>query len=113
MRSIIQCEVISDEGTRHGIAEVAEKYGILIDPHSAVGYVAAKTRLNHSLDEPGACVILCTAHPGKFLQTVQGASGTAPELPDKLGEIMKLPKKSTIIGNTFADLSHYLLDTLS
>jgi threonine synthase len=76
---------------RVGEAEVAETIrrtwtdtGELLDPHTAVGYAAAR---RHAGDD-APMVTLATAHPAKFPDAVEAASGVRPPLPAFLGDLM-------------------------
>jgi threonine synthase len=57
-----------------------DKCGQLIDPHTAIGLAAA--RASHS-ESP--IVTLATAHPAKFPDAVERASGQRPALPPRAG----------------------------
>lgn len=63
-----------DEAASRAIGEVFEKYGVLLDPHSAVGYCAYQ---QYKKQQPAGrkAVLLCTASPYKFAATVLGALG--------------------------------------
>jgi threonine synthase len=79
--------------------------GYLLDPHGACGYRALKEML-----QPGEVgVFLETAHPAKFLETVEGILGEKVEIPEKLQEFMKGEKKSEPMTKVFADFKAYLL----
>jgi threonine synthase len=58
-----------------------ERGGQIIDPHSAVGLAAARA-LDIDADVP--VVTLATAHPAKFPDAVERASGVRPPLPARL-----------------------------
>ena len=58
---------------------VFEKYGIILDPHGAVGWRTLELYLNGKHDRPA--VIYETADPGKFPEDVVTAIGVAPALP--------------------------------
>ena len=59
--------------------EVYDKYGIILDPHGAVGWKALEIFLQGNHDKPA--VIYETADPGKFPEDVEKAIGIVPELP--------------------------------
>ena len=65
------------------IREVSEKYGVLVDPHTADGVGVAK---QHALETP--IIVLETALPVKFADTITEATGVAPEVPERFGEVM-------------------------
>ena len=58
---------------------VYDKYGIILDPHGAVGWKALEIFLQGRHDKPA--VIYETADPGKFPEDVEKAIGIVPELP--------------------------------
>jgi threonine synthase len=87
---------ISDENTKNTITKVYAKHNYLLDPHTAVGYAALEQHLSNHKDQKG--VILATAHPFKFLETVEDAIKAKIELPIKLQDLLELEKKSIILA---------------
>jgi len=79
--------------------------GYLLDPHGACGYRALKEGLLEN--ETG--VFLETAHPAKFLETVENIIGEKVEIPLKLQEFMKGEKKSLSLSKDFDTFKAYLL----
>ncbi len=59
------------------------EHGRFVDPHTAVG-LAALRRLDAATVGPGPAVVLSTAHPGKFPDTVERATGERPPIPPAL-----------------------------
>lgn len=72
-----------DEETRAAIRELHESTGYVIDPHGAVGWLAAKAwRVAQAED---TTVVLETAHPAKFLDVIEGELGEGVvEVPERL-----------------------------
>ena len=72
-----------DEQTRDGIREVMASTGYVIEPHGAVGWLAAREwQLAHPGDDT---VVLETAHPSKFLDVMEEELGTGSvEIPGRL-----------------------------
>ena len=60
------------------IREEYERHGRLLDPHTAVGLAAARRARG---DETVPMVVLATAHPAKFPDAVEAATGVRPGLP--------------------------------
>lgn len=61
--------------------------GTLVDPHTAVGLVAlGKFRATGEIEGPAVC--LATAHPAKFPEAVELASGVTPRLPNRYEDLM-------------------------
>ena len=95
----------NDEQIRETVKSVYDSTGYLLDPHGACGYRALQEELQPS--ENG--VFLETAHPAKFLETVEGIIGDKVEIPQKLQEFMKGEKQSIDMSKEFADFKSYLL----
>ena len=79
--------------------------GYLLDPHGACGYRALKEGLADN--ETG--IFLETAHPAKFLETVEKIIGEKVDIPLKLQEFMKGEKKSLSLSKDFETFKNYLL----
>ncbi|GIL02044.1 MAG: threonine synthase [Alphaproteobacteria bacterium] len=76
------------------IARVLDESGYLADPHTAVGLDVARAFAGA---EP--MVTLATAHPAKFPDAVEAASGTRPRLPAWLGDLMERRERYETVAN--------------
>lgn len=95
----------TDGQIRETVKTVWQETGYLLDPHGACGFRALEEGL-----QPGETgVFLETAHPAKFLQTVEAIIGTEVEIPAKLRAFMKGEKQSLSMTKEFADFKSYLL----
>lgn len=95
----------TDGQIRETVKTVWQETGYLLDPHGACGFRALEEGL-----QPGETgVFLETAHPAKFLQTVEAIIGTEVEIPAKLRAFMKGEKQSLPMTKEFADFKSYLL----
>jgi threonine synthase len=74
---IFQSGSADEKATADVIARLHRGDGILIDPHSAVGVAVAEEHLGAT-----PMVTLATAHPAKFPDAVEAATGVRPELPE-------------------------------
>ena len=97
----------TDEQIKETVKSVYTEKGYLLDPHGACGYRALEEGLGFG--ETG--VFLETAHPAKFLETVEGIIGDSIGVPQKLQEFMKGEKKSLPMTKQFEDFKAYLLNT--
>jgi len=95
-----------DEATKDAIKEVYENTGYVMDPHGAVGYLGLGTFLNENPDYQG--IFLETAHPVKFLETVEKVIGKKLEIPGSIQSILQKEKQSIEIGN-YSDLKDFLI----
>lgn len=95
----------TDEQIRETVRQVYDETGYLLDPHGACGYRALAEGLL-----PGEVgVFLETAHPAKFLQTVEGIIGNKVEIPEKLQAFMRGTKQSIPMSQDFASFKEYLM----
>lgn len=97
----------TDSQTKTAIKTVYDNCNYLMDPHGAVGYLGLKDFLAINPDYRG--VFLETAHPVKFLDTVEKASGAKVDIPRSIAGIMDKKKKSFQL-RTYAELKEFLLE---
>ena len=95
----------TDDQIRETVKRAFDETGYLLDPHGACGYRALEEGLNP--DETG--VFLETAHPAKFLQTVEGIIGKEMRIPEKLQAFMRGTKQSVPMSKDFASFKAYLM----
>ena len=96
----------TDEETRTAMQHIHSSSGYVADPHGAVGYLGLKKYLENHPDKYG--IFLETAHPVKFLTTVEETLGTKVELPQRIQDLLEKEKQSTPISN-YEDLKRFLL----
>jgi threonine synthase len=100
---IVGCS-FSDMQTKDIMTEVNTKYDYVLDPHGAIGYLGLQKHLGKH--ETG--VFLETAHPAKFLDTVNEVIGEV-EIPERLKAYLNKKKVSISVGKDYHDLKDYLL----
>jgi threonine synthase len=83
--------------------------GMIIDPHSAVGVHAARKALAASPETP--VVALGTAHPAKFPDAVEAATGVRPPLPEALSDLMERKEAIAVLPNNRRTVADYLRQT--
>ncbi len=76
--------------------EVYNTYGVVLDPHGAVGWKALEIFLKGNHDKPA--VIYETADPGKFPDDVEKAIGIVPELPPGMKKQATIKERIFSIG---------------
>jgi threonine synthase len=86
VRKLFDAGRLDEDGTLAAIADCRRKYGETLDPHTAVGYAVAQ---QHRRDPSVPMVVLATAHPAKFPDAVQKATGERPALPPRLATLME------------------------
>jgi threonine synthase len=88
---------LDDAGTLAEIERLWTRAGYLADPHTAIGTAAA---LAVPPSDPGIpIVVAATAHPAKFPDAVQRATGIAPPLPARLADLYQRPERLTRLPN--------------
>ena len=107
IKSLIYSKSYSDSETLNGIKEVLDLYDYTIDPHGAVGYLAMKDFLNEQ-HESLVSVILETAHPAKFYDTVISATGKDFDIPGSLTNSLNKKKHSIKMAADFNHLRDFL-----
>jgi threonine synthase len=90
------------------LAEIGRTYreaGYLMDPHTAVGVGVAR-RLRRRDHVPMVC--LGTAHPAKFPDAVEQATGVRPPLPGHLADLFDRPERYDTLPADLAAVQEYV-----
>jgi threonine synthase len=98
---------VDDAGTLAEIGDIYRRTGMLIDPHTAVAVAAAREAIADDESETPV-IALGTAHPAKFADAVERATGIRPTLPLALAEIMEKPEQATVLPNDIAIVSRFI-----
>ena len=85
---------LDDDATLEVIADLQRRTGYLADPHTAVG-IGAALACRRRPDLPMLC--LATAHPAKFPDAVEQATGIRPALPDGLADLLDRPERYDVL----------------
>jgi threonine synthase len=109
MRKWIRGVRITDQETRETMSQVYRDTSVLIDPHTAVGVLASR-RYRRDSGFSGQILTLATAHPGKFVDIVQEATGITPDLPATLKDALSKEKQATTLQPRLEVLREFLLD---
>ncbi|PIE64951.1 MAG: threonine synthase [Desulfobacterales bacterium] len=97
-RSVSEKEVIET------ISSFQQEHDYTLDPHTAVGVKAALEKRKTGV--PIIC--LATAHPAKFGEIVEKATGTPPALPEPLAEIMTKPSRCETMPAHSKEVKHFV-----
>jgi threonine synthase len=90
------------------IRSVFEKYGVVIDPHTADGVCVARQTRDEDDNTPMLCIE--TALPAKFEATVQEALGRPPERPAGFEDIEQLPQSYTVLDADAGEVMAFIRD---
>ena len=106
-RRHVEAIAVSDEETLRTMARVVADHDYLCCPHTAVGWRGAEIYRERNPEVPA--LVLSTAHPGKFVEVVEQATGRKPGLPPALSALLDREKKADPVGNRDEDLRDWLL----
>lgn len=96
----------SEEETRAAIRRARERTGELLCPHTAVGVHVAE---HHMGPEP--MVTLATAHPAKFPDAVEAATGLRPALPPRMADLYDRPERVVALPNALDRVEAHIRET--
>lgn len=101
---------VTDEVTIATIQQVYELFHYILDPHGAVAYHALEQYLQQHREQKG--MILETAHPVKFPETVEAAIGKSLEMPAAAQSLLGKQKHSIRLEAGFEQLKAYLMSRI-
>jgi threonine synthase len=106
IRNEFDAGAADEAATAATIRETLATTGELLDPHTAVAYAVARRQ------EPSASpmVTLATAHPAKFPDAVEKASGVRPGLPPRLAHLLSAEERFTVLPNDVAAVRDFILE---
>lgn len=97
----------TDGETLDGMRSLYTRYGYVADPHTAVGYLGVIRSRRGDVSSVG--IVLATAHPTKFAESVRAAIGQEIELPERLRATLERPKQAIRLPATDTALRAFLL----
>jgi len=86
----------SDDETKTMMKSIHDNFNYISEPHGAVGYLGLK---KHGLKTNEFGIFLETAHPVKFLETVEETLKVDVEIPSQIKQVMSKQKVATSIAN--------------
>ena len=98
-------EKINDEETLAIIKKFNVEEKFVLDPHTATAFGAVKKINNLS-----ETIILGTAHPYKFLETVKKATGIEITAPSQLSNVEDKEERFDILDNNISKIKNYILE---
>ena len=100
-------EKINDSDTLRIIKDFFINYGFILDPHTATAVGASYKVKNNS-----KTIVLGTAHPYKFLETIKLAIGKNVDPPKQFSDLSKKIEKFEIIDNKLENLKKYIIEKI-
>ena len=107
IRENFSAEKINDADTLRIIKDFFINYGFILDPHTATAVGASYKVKNNS-----KTIVLGTAHPYKFLETIKLAIGKNVDPPKQFSDLSKKIEKFEIIDNKLEDLKKYIIEKI-
>ncbi len=98
-----------EDQTRAQIAQTLKGSGELLCPHSAIGVYVAEQKI-----QPETLMItLATAHPAKFPDAVEAATGLRPDLPPHMADLFQRPERIARVANDLGALKQFIKERIS
>ena len=107
IRENFSAEKINDADTLRIIKDFFINYGFILDPHTATAVGASYKVKNNS-----KTIVLGTAHPYKFLETIKLAIGKNVDPPKQFSDLSKKIEKFEIIDNKLENLKKYIIEKI-
>jgi len=107
---IFSAHRFDDEATLRMIKEVYEESRVLIDPHTAIAIASARAEMDDA-DIP--VVALASAHPAKFPDAVEQATGYRPALPARLADLFEREERMISLPNDLDEVQAYIRENAS
>ena len=104
-RELFSAARIDDAETLAEIGETHRATGELLDPHSAVAVAAARRARR---DKTAPIVALACAHPAKFPDAVERATGIRPPLPPRLADLYDRPERIHSLPNDLSAVESFI-----
>ena len=98
----------SEAETSATITRTLAQTGELLCPHSAVGVKVAEEHLGTA-----PMVTLATAHPAKFPDAVEAATGVRPALPPRMADLFDRPERMTRVPDDLAALQSLIHERIA
>ena len=99
-------ESLSDQETTDVISTVYDESGVILDPHTAVGVGAARRR-----PDSMPRLVMATAHPAKFPDAVEAATGVRPDLPAHLRDLFERDERFEVLPNDLETIQAFVEDS--
>ncbi len=106
IREEFSAEAVNEETVLDEMAQTYRSTGYVLDPHSAVGTRAGRALLKANPAVP--VVALSTAHPAKFPDAVERATGVRPALPPHMADLMERNESFTVLPNDQAGVERFI-----
>jgi threonine synthase len=100
MKSNIHVYSFDDNETKVAIQQTYSEYNYILDPHGAVGYLAAQKDKTFTANK-SHYIVLETAHPAKFSEESEPSVSSKITIPPRLEEFLHKKKNSIKISKDY------------
>ncbi len=104
LSSDLRSSMQTDDTTIEAIRSVYQQYNYILDPHAAVGYSAMKSLLKKG--EKG--ILLATAHPVKFPETVEKIIEKPLPIPASIASLFDTSQKMIDMEASYQDFKEWI-----
>ena len=105
LRKVFGYGRLNDDETAQSIKLISENFGIILDPHTAVGLSIGRKVLADNEKR----VYLATAHYSKFIDTVNAVLSRNLSIPNKLSKVLNRKEKFKKLENDLDELKKYVI----
>ena len=105
LRELFAAHAIGEHETEMTIRSLVEETGVLADPHTAVAVAAARAESGLG---SSPMIVLSTAHPAKFPEAVERASGRMPEQPERLRLRLGQHERCALLPNEYGAVAGFI-----
>jgi len=95
MKNMVLPEVVEDAAMKAALKEAWEKYGVLLDPHGALAFAAARCQPRR--DDDCHTVVLATGHPAKYAPLIKEITGQEVPMPERLACLARPSRPIAVI----------------
>jgi threonine synthase len=106
-RGSFSAHKVDDTETMDTIGNTYARSGVLIDPHTAVAIAAARAAMIAG-NSSAPMIALSCAHPAKFPDVVERATGVRPVLPASLGDILERHERMVVLPNDLGAVTKFI-----
>ena len=105
LRALFAAHSIDEHETEMTMRNLYAETGVVIDPHTAVGLAAAR---QENVGTP--MIVLSTAHPAKFPDAIERATGLKPAQPERLKAKLGGAERLTVLPNDAKAVASFIAD---
>ena len=106
LRAVLRAEAVDDDAIRAAILRTREHRGYVACPHTACA-ADVLDRLR-ARGETGDWAVVATAHPAKFPDAVERATGQRPELPARVGDLFDREERCAELPGDYGAIADYV-----